>query len=111
MLRRTLIVVIASGVVACAYTEAPTTRECEAAADNLLRLDAGARAGGEVLGLLAGTIAPAAGRVTGRRAQVVARCEAGWNRKLAGCVRVAATLDELKECRAYPWADPVEVTR
>lgn len=111
MLRRLPAAVLALGLAACAYAETPTSRECEAAADNLFRVEAGERAGGDVLGALAAAVAPTTARATGRRARAVARCETAWNRKVANCVRVAATAAEVSECRPYPWSDPIELAR
>lgn len=111
MLRRLPAAALTFGLTACAYTETPARRECEGAADNLLRVEAAEHAGGDMLGVLAGALAPAAERVTGRRARAVARCETEWNRKVANCVRVASTAAELNECKPYPWSDPIEVAR
>lgn len=111
MLRRLLVCALSLSLAACTYTERPSRRECEDAVDNFLRVEADELAEGGVLGVLAGAVAPAAARVSGRRVRAVARCETEWNRKVTNCVRVAAKAAELSACRPFPWSDPVGVAR
>jgi hypothetical protein len=106
-----MVLVTVLGATSCAYTERPSRRDCEAAIDNVVAIEAGKRAGGGTLGRLAGIVAPTAARVTGRRERAVARCEVGWNRHLADCARTAETRGEIESCRAWPWSDPIAIPR
>ena len=91
----------------CSSVEAPSLRECEAAINNVLRVEAADGVEGPVRRSIVGSAAPAIAVVTGERDRDLATCESEWNRQATTCLRTARTRDDIAQCRKYPWSDPV----